>query len=400
MKTARLYLDDPHLFDFTAEVVAHVDLRGQTSLVLDRTAFYPEAGGQMADRGLLDDLPVIDVQADDAGVVHHIVEGNPPRIGAVIQGRIDARRRRQHMAQHSGQHALSAALTEIAGAPTVSSRLGEGACTIDVRRKTIPDELLARAEEAISDLIEANVQIRCFFPPPEELAQLPLRRRPKVDRDVRVVAIGDFDLVPCGGTHCRTTSQIGLLTILGAERYKGLTRVTFAAGARARRALKSHFVALQRLGRQLTCGALDVPGVVDRLRNDRDAARRALRETRGRLARRLAGKLLASPDSIVVAVLDEADAPLLHEIGSAIAAQPGRAAALAAPSDTGTAIFIARNDSADLNCGDLVREIAAVTKGRGGGRPSHGEGHLPPGIDWPTLVAAAMRKMRKMRKVG
>src|SRR5258706_15205130 len=124
MATSRLYHDDSFRLTFDAEVVAHSAFGGKTSVVLDRTAFYPESGGQMADRGTLGGRSILDVQADDAGVVHHIVEGELPVLGAQVSGAIDGPRRRLHMALHTAQHALSRALVDLVGAETVSARLG------------------------------------------------------------------------------------------------------------------------------------------------------------------------------------------------------------------------------------------------------------------------------------
>src|SRR5262245_54193864 len=119
--TERLYFADPLLLSFEARVVAH----GSASIVLNRTAFYPESGGQMADRGRLAGAPVLDVQFDDHGVVHHRLDGPLPAVGASVTGEVDRDRRRVHMALHTGQHMLSRALEDVAGAATVSSRLGE-----------------------------------------------------------------------------------------------------------------------------------------------------------------------------------------------------------------------------------------------------------------------------------
>src|SRR5262245_35936656 len=131
MPSERLYYDDPLLSSFDARVVAHAELGGRPSVLLDRTAFYPESGGQMADRGQLAGAEVVDVQLDDLGELHHVLDGERPAIGALVTGSIDRKRRRVHMALHTGQHILSRALLEVAGAQTLSSRLGESACTID-----------------------------------------------------------------------------------------------------------------------------------------------------------------------------------------------------------------------------------------------------------------------------
>src|SRR5437879_871017 len=132
MATARLYHADPFLLAFDDEIVELASFGGARSVVLGRTAFYPESGGQMGDRGTLAGRAVLDVQVDDAGVVHHLLEGELPPVGTRVSGAIERSRRRLHMALHSAQHMLSRALVDLAAAETVSSRLGETECTIDV----------------------------------------------------------------------------------------------------------------------------------------------------------------------------------------------------------------------------------------------------------------------------
>lgn len=389
MTTERLSLDDPQLTTFSARVTAHGQWQGQRSVVLDRTAFYPESGGQMPDHGTLETAKVIDVQTDEDGQIHHVIEGELPAVGAEVTGVIEARRRRQHMAQHTGQHALSAALQRVAGAPTRSSRLGETACTIDVGRSELSAEELEAAEELVNEVIEADLEVRTWFPPPEELTMLPLRRRPKVDSDVRVVAIGELDLVPCGGTHCTRTGQIGLLVVLGAERYKGMTRVTFAAGQRARRELEARAAVATRVAHRFSSGPLELEAAVDKQVRELDQARAAIRALRGALADRLATELLADDAPLVVATIKPAEAELMIEVGKRIIERTGQAAALATDTNDGTAFFVARGDGSTLDCSALVRAITAAAGGRGGGRPAHAEGRLPAGVDWPALVAAA-----------
>src|SRR6478735_6370680 len=202
MPTRRLYHDDALLRRFDATVVALTTHEGKPAVVLDQTAFYPEAGGQLGDRGTLGGVEVRDTQELDDGTIAHLVAGALPAIGVSITGELDWTRRRQHMAQHTAQHLLSGTLLDRAQAPTASARLGESALTIDVARDRIPDAELAAAEDLANDIIDDDLAIRAWFPAQDELAQLKLRRDPKVSADIRVVSIGDFDFSPCGGTHC------------------------------------------------------------------------------------------------------------------------------------------------------------------------------------------------------
>ncbi len=389
--TVRLYHDDPLLLDFTATVIGHGALNGAPSVLLDRSAFYPESGGQMADRGRLGGAAIADVQVDDDGQVHHVLEGGALLdVGASVVGGVDRGRRRVHMALHTGQHMLSRALTDLAFAATVSSRLGETTCTIDVDRETLDERLVAESEALVNAVIDDDAPIRAFFPTPAELASLPLRRAPKVTENIRVVAIGDLDVSPCGGTHCTRTAQVGLVRVLGIERYKGKARVTFSAGPRARRELWDEAGVLRDLGRAFTCGPRDVPTAVEKLRRELGSARESLGDARGRLADAAAAELAAAaandPDHRAIAVLDDLGVEILRRVAGRITALPEATAFLASRVEGGLAVMISRGNASKIDCGSFLKRAAAAAKGRGGGRPEHAEGRLPADADWPTLV--------------
>ena len=390
--SAKLYHQDPLLHDFEATVVAHGRFGEQASVVLDRTAFYPESGGQMADRGTLAGAAIRDVQIDDADVIHHIVDGPLPGLGASVAGTIDRARRRVHMALHTGQHMLSRALVDVARAETVSSRLGETACTIDVDLAKVEERDLARAEDLVNAVIDDDAPIRAFFPEAAELAALPLRRQPKVTSNIRVVAIGDFDVSPCGGTHCLRTAQVGFVRLTSVERYKGKIRVSFAAGRRARDDLSHSAQILVGLGRDLTCGPAEVPAAIAKLRGELKDAREHLGLARARLMGRLAEGLLAEGQPIVAALLDGADADVeaLRILGKRISVEPGRVALLAATGTEGIYVLAARGAGATFDCGAFVKKLAAAHGGRGGGSPERAEGRLPLGAvdatSWRALA--------------
>src|SRR5580693_5306906 len=293
--TRRLYHDDAYLRRFDATVVAMTTYKDRPAVVLDQTAFYPEAGGQLGDRGTIGDLVVRDTQELDDGTIVHIVDA--PLEGQVT-GELDWARRRQHMAQHTAQHLLSGTLLDRAQAATASARLGESALTIDVTRDRIPDAELAAAEDLANDLVDDDLAIRAWFPNADELAQIKLRRDPKVTADIRVVAIGDFDFSPCGGTHCTRTSQLGTIRITNSERYKGMTRVTFTAGRRARAELFSRDQVLRGLATRFSCAPAEVPAAIDKLARDVDAHSTELTALRGRLATLVAESLQGSGAAI------------------------------------------------------------------------------------------------------
>jgi alanyl-tRNA synthetase len=387
--TVRLYHSDSFLRDFRGTVVAHASYGGKASVVLDQTAFYPEAGGQMADAGVLGGRRVVDVQVDDGGTIHHVIEGELPNIGETLDGAIDWQRRRVHMSLHTGQHMLSRGLLDVAQAATLSARLGESACTIDLDRDGLSERQLVEAEDLVNSVIDDDAPIRAWFPEADELASLALRREPKVESNVRIIQIGEFDLSPCGGTHCGRTAQVGPVRILGVERYKGGTRVTFAAGRRARDVLAQHHAVLAELARGMSCGAGEVPAAIDKLRQNLSETREQLRASQRRWAEQMLDRLLAEPGTRVVAAVPGADTEILRALATRIT-QAGRDALLAAPSEAGTGVLIARAKGSDLDAGATLKKLAQACGGRGGGKAEHAEGRLPADVDWPALVARTL----------
>jgi alanyl-tRNA synthetase len=382
--TRRLYHDDAYLRRFDAEVVAITTYKARPAIVLDQTAFYPEAGGQLGDRGQLGAAAVVDTQETDDGTIVHLFDGEAPAVGARITGELDWLRRRQHMAQHTAQHLLSGALLDRAQAATVSARLGESTLTIDVARDRIPDAELAAAEDLANDVVDDDVAIRAWFPDPDELARLKLRRDPKVTADIRVVAIGEFDYSPCGGTHCARTSQLAAVRITGAERYKGMTRVTFTTARRGRAELFSRDQVLRGLASQFSCGPAEVPAAVDKLRRDVEATGTELTQLRSRLATALIAQLPGT--GRVVAALP-GDPELLRSVAAKLVAA-GRDALLCAPEDAGATVVLMRAAGSTLDCGALWKQLAARLGGKGGGRADRAEGRLTTPVgDWAATVA-------------
>ena len=384
--TLRLYHDDAFAQSFTAQVVALTTYKDRAAIVLDQTAFYPEAGGQLGDHGTLAGIAVLDTQETEDGTIVHVVESAPAlEPGAEVTGTIEWRRRRQHMAQHTAQHLLSGALLDRARAPTASARLGESALTIDLSRDRIPEADLAAAEDLANSIIDDDLTIRAWFPDAGELATLKLRRDPKVDVDIRVVAIGEFDLSPCGGTHASRTSQLGTIRITNTERYKGMTRITFAAGARARAELFTRDQVLRELATRFSCAPSDVPAAIDKIVRDAENHGGEVTTLRGRLATHIAASF--SGTGPVIAALP-GDAELLRGIATKLVAA-GRDAILAAPDATGTTVVLQRATGSQLDCGALWKQLQARHGGRGGGKPELAQGRLGAELaDWPATITS------------
>ncbi|MBI2395741.1 MAG: alanyl-tRNA editing protein [Deltaproteobacteria bacterium] len=399
MTTHKLYWDEPFATTFAATVLEVAELGGAPSIVLDRTLFYPEGGGQLGDRGTLTidgrDVAVRDTQVDDAGTVHHLLEGpiDGLRAGGPVGARIDRDRRRDFMSQHTGQHLLSRALIEIARAETVSARLGEAASTIDTPLTALAEAALARAEDLVNDLILDDVAVRSHLPTPEELAAMPLRRAPKVTSGVRVIEVEGFDFTPCGGTHVARTGQIGPVKITGIERYKGGTRVTFLAGRRALADARGKDAIVRDLAKSFTCGASEVPLAVAKLRAELKARTDAFAVARGELMQLIAERTLAAhpPDpsgTRVFVVREGDDLPTLRALSGALARRPDVVAFVASRDrETGEVLLVVeRGSGVAFDAGAWFKKTAQSVGGRGGGRPERAEGRLPATVDLPSSI--------------
>jgi len=234
-KTEKLCYDYASAEPFKAEIIKLCPSQsGETPVILDKTIFYPDGGGQPADRGTINGIPILDVREKDGEIFHMVSAANAGRLeSGEAELILDIRRRRDHTQLHTGQHLLSGTLLRMVGAPTVSMHMGEELCTIDVNIAEIKDETLIAVEDAVADAIEENRPVKVHLCPPEDLSSFMLRKVPPIGEEViRVVEIEGCDIIACCGTHLKSTAEIGLLRIFGAEKYKGMTRITFLAGRR------------------------------------------------------------------------------------------------------------------------------------------------------------------------
>ena len=231
--TERLYRTESHAREMTATVLDSNTVDGKLEVILDRTIFYPTAGGQSNDLGILEGRKVLDVRGlKSETTVVHVFEGETPlEVGSSVTGSIDWTRRFDLMQQHTGEHILGQAFYRLE-AHVIAVNMEREISTLDLEQ-TIRDEMALEAELAANRAIWAGHQIRCYEVHDSEIGNVPLRRTPKVSGMIRVVQIGDYDFSACGGTHLKNSSEVGMVKILKLERIKGgATRVYFICGER------------------------------------------------------------------------------------------------------------------------------------------------------------------------
>lgn len=401
MSTPRLYYDDSLQTTFSAKVIGHGMHQERPSVLLEQTAFYPESGGQMADHGQLAQQNVVDVQMDEQGNVHHILDGELPPLHSSVVGNVDRVRRKTHMALHTGQHILSRALFEAAGADTISARLGERECTIDLNRSKISDGDLQKAADLANQVVDEDFPIQARFPTAQELAAIPLRNPPKVSAEIRIVSIGDFDHTPCGGTHCAHTSQVGLIHLSQVEKTRGQIRVQFSAGIRARTRLIRHHQQLFQLAGNMSCGPFEIDSAVAKLRAEVKAGKENLGVTRSHLAKELFSQLKENFDEHqrIISRLPDGDPIFLRQISRNLV-DCGFHVFLAGPQKDKLMVVIANPPLSSIHCGEILQKMADKTGGRGGGKNHFAQGHLPLDVDWPHLVRQTWEETQDFRGPG
>ncbi len=233
--TERLYYTDAYQQTFTATVQSVTKIEGHPALVLDRTSFYPTSGGQLHDTGQLGTFAVTDVIVGADGQVYHMLSAapSPLLVNQTIEGTIDWPRRYDHMQQHAGQHLLSQLFYQHFGYETVAVHFGDTEATLDLAVVELAPEQLDQVEAAANHVVYQALPIYAYFVEDSRLHTIPLRRPPTVQGQIRIVEIERFDYSACGGTHCRTTAEIGPIKLLKSERRRGQVRVTFLCGRRA-----------------------------------------------------------------------------------------------------------------------------------------------------------------------
>ena len=376
MTTERLYYNDAYTLHFEANVLEVTTHAQQPALVLDRTYFYPEGGGQPSDRGTLNGVRVRDVQTRPSDrAVLHVLES--PLTAQRVIGEIDGERRRDLRSHHSGQHVLSQALERVAQARTLSVHMSETSMTIDVDRVNIAPETWEAVEALANQIVLEDRPVRAWFPTPEELVALNLRKLPEVDGKVRIVDVGGFDITACGGTHVARTGEIGIIKVVKAERRGETTRLEFKCGARALRDFQAKNEVINRLMAALTVGYWELPETVARLQEQNRALQSELRAAREQLAVYEAASLLASASSHgayrLVARAFARSADEVRSLAQALVAESGVVALLGAAGEKAQLIF-ARSADVALDVLPLLKKALEQLGGRGGGRPNMAQG--------------------------
>ena len=373
--TERLYLTDPYLVSFTARVVSGAEQGGKPSALLDRTAFYPEGGGQPGDRGTLGSAQVLDVQESEGNVLHLL--DRPLEPGTEVEGRVDWTRRLDHMQQHHGQHLLSAAFERVHGAPTRSFHLSERTCTIDldISISKLDDAALRSAESTANESVWRNLPVVSRDFVGEERNRLPLRK--EAVKGDRVILVEGVDASPCGGTHPVRTGDVGAIAVLGVQKWgQGQSRVEFVCGGRVVRLLAEQGRWLKEAADALKTAPRDLPEAVRRTAEESNARRKLSVELERELSRSRAEEMVReAKGSPIVAKVERAS---FARVLSGAIAERGAIALLGAVEDGRAHLCFARPKGAGPAMNELLKDALSILSGKGGGSPDFAQGSGDP----------------------
>ena len=373
--TERLYYTDCCLLDFSARVIRAIPHPRGASVYLDRTAFYPESGGQPSDRGTLGGIAVLEV-IDEGDEVAHILAASPGQ--EAVEGCVDGERRFDHMQQHTGQHVLSAAFEREGGYKTVSFHLGTVIATIDLDSDRVGARQILEAEELANSVVFDNRLVRISFRSSTEVQQLDLRKPTFREGDVRLVEVAGFDLSACGGTHVSGTGGVGVICIRKVERTKGLTRVEFVCGRRALRRARQDYAILSEAAQFLSTGLENVPEMITKQAQDLREASKSLQNLGEDLAGLEAARLWGqAPEKaggrVVQRVFASAEGKKARLIAHAVAKQAA-AVALIGVEGAPTGLFFSQTPGGKANLSDVMKQTLAKFGGKGGGTRDFAQG--------------------------
>ena len=370
-ETKKLYYEDSFLQTFTAAVLSCEQEKDRFAVVLDRTAFYPEGGGQPSDTGELGGAEVLDVRERD-GVIRHLCS-RPLAVGAEVTGTVDWERRFDHMQQHSGEHIVSGLICGRYGCDNVGFHMGRDLVTIDFNA-AIPPEDLPSIEAAANAYIwsEAAVETDCLSG--EALEQAHYRSKKFIPGVVRLVTFPGADRCACCGTHVRSAGQVGLVKLLTCQTFRDGVRIEMAAGGRALGYCTAVLEQNTRISHLLSAKALDTAAAAERMQRELYALRgRVMALEEDAFAQR-AAEYAGAGD--VLLLEGEMSSESVRKLCAAVLETCGGRCAVFAGGDSAYKYAIGGH-GADLR--QLAKDLNAALNGRGGGKSDFVQGSVSAG---------------------
>jgi len=346
----RIYFDDPYQVEFESEIIDRVKHNYRMALVLEQTCFYPESGGQPADKGTLNGVELIDV-IEDKGRILHIVDQDIQE--KKVKGKVDWKTRFDYMQQHAGQHILSQSFWELMQGKTRSFHLGQDVSTLEIDIQKISDLELEKVEEEANKVVFQNREIKTYFVDEDKIGEVPLRKPPKKSGVIRVVEVSDYDFSACGGTHPFRTGEIGLIKILKWGRIRNNLSFEFVCGSRALKDYTLKNRILLKLFADLKSGKKQIKNVSLKLS---ELEAKDIRQN--------------AEGGVIKKVFSGRSRDDVRHIALNIIRNPGYIVLFGLKADNIANLILARSEDVDFDMRELIPAASQLINGKGGGRPS------------------------------
>ena len=369
METEKLYYADPFLKEFTATVLDCQAGKNGYTVTLDRTAFYPEGGGQPADHGTLDGAAVTDVHEKN-GVIFHNVD-RAVEIGKTVSGSIDWTRRFDHMQQHSGEHICSGLICGRYGCDNVGFHMGTDIVTIDFNAD-IPWEELLEIEGQANRYIQEDHPIDIQFHRGAELDAIDYRSKKPLEGDVRIVAFPGADCCACCGTHVLRSGQVGLVKFLSVQKFREGVRIELLCGQRALDYLSRTWEQAKTIGQHLSVKPVDAAAAVERLEGELSALKMRCAGLEEAVFAGIAAEQAGKGNVLLFQPPMKPDS--VRKLADAVSKACGGLAAVFAGEGSHYAYALGRADGQDISA--AVKALNGALHGRGGGRNGFAQGSV------------------------
>ena len=369
METEKLYYADPFLKEFTATVLDCQAGKNGYTVTLDRTAFYPEGGGQPADHGTLDGAAVTDVHEKN-GVIFHNVD-RAVEIGKTVSGSIDWARRFDHMQQHSGEHICSGIICGRYGCDNVGFHMGTDIVTIDFNAD-IPWEELLEIEGQANRYIQEDHPIDIQFHRGTELDAIDYRSKKPLEGDVRIVAFPGADCCACCGTHVLRSGQVGLVKFLSVQKFREGVRIELLCGQRALDYLSRTWEQAKIIGQHLSVKPVDAAAAVERLEGELSALKMRCAGLEEAVFAGIAAEQAGKGNVLLFQPPMKPDS--VRKLADAVSKACGGLAAVFAGEGSHYAYALGRADGQDISA--AVKALNGALHGRGGGRNGFAQGSV------------------------
>lgn len=360
MKTVKLYDTDSHLYEFEAEVLSCEETDGGYLAVLDKTAFFPEGGGQKADEGTIDGIKVTDVQIKDKVIYHRIAEA--VEVGKTVKCALDADVRFRRMQNHSGEHVFSGIAHSLYGCENVGFHLGDDV-TIDFDIE-LDGEQIKKIEKLSNEAVCRNVKITAEYPDGETLKKLEYRSKLELTEDVRIVTIDGVDVCACCAPHVSFTGEIGLIKVLSFMRHRGGVRIFIKCGLDAVEDCVIKADNLSKIAVALCAKPNETAEAFEKYQNDTAELKQKIAKLSKELST-LKAQSIEDTDGNIILFEDGSDMPTLRTTVLDGAKHTEKLCAGFSGNDEKGYIYVIASEKLPLR--SMSKEINTALNGKGGG---------------------------------